>query len=236
MPLRRERAPKNELEEHFGFVSGCTSEAIGKERSAIAYYRNEIRRTLYYKAHFNLARLLAHRGRFTEAVTHYMEAVRRGVGRIFKSDALNNLGLAYSNKGLVAEAINAFRQSIRQNQQSAAPRVNLALELLRHGNRQKGRRALELARRLRRVEPEANKWVAYALIEYDLDARRGVGMLERTLANNPKDWGAMADLSVGYMKLGSYAKARTLARKAKRRAPEDRDVKKQVAVVLGRPK
>jgi tetratricopeptide (TPR) repeat protein len=154
----------------------------------------------------------------------------------FKSDALNNLGLAYSNMELVAEAISAFRQAIRQNPQSAPPRVNLALGFLRHGNRLQGRRALEFAVRLRRVEPEATRWVAYALIEYDLDVRRGVGILERTLAQDPEDWGAMADLAVGYMKLGNYAKARVLATKARRRAPEDRDVKKQVAGVLGRPR
>ena len=64
----------------------------GKDRSAIAYYRNEIRRTSYYKAHFNLARLLSNKSRLNEAVIHYKEATRRGIGRTFKSEALNNLG------------------------------------------------------------------------------------------------------------------------------------------------
>jgi hypothetical protein len=38
------------------------------------------------------------------------------------------------------------------------------------------------------------------------------------------------------MKLRNYAEAQIVARKAKRRAPDDREVEKQVALVLGRPK
>ena len=58
-------------------------------------------------------------------------------------------------------------------------------------------------------------------------------MLEQAVAKNPTDWVAMADLAVGYMKLGQHSKAKSLARRAKRRAPSDHEVMRQVAFVLG---
>lgn len=224
---------ENELEAHSGFVAGCMSQAIGRERSAIAYYRHEIRRTSYFKAHYNLARLLAKRGRLDEAITHYKEAARRSTASTLKSDSLNNLGLAYWRKGARAEAIKALQQSSRANPRSSAPRVNLALELLRWGRRDQALRWLDSAHRLTRSEPETDSWVGYALVEHDLDLRRGVRLLRRALSHDPKNWRAMADLALAYMKLGDRAKAEGLAKRAKQRAPRDAEVRRQVGLVLG---
>ena len=230
--LMDKRAAQTEREAHFGFEYGVVSEAIGRERSAIAYYRHEIRRTSYFKAHFNLAHMLARRGRLSEAIVHYRRAARLSPRGALRSDVLNNLGTAYSRKGLTAKAITAFQQSSRENPRNASPCVNVALQFLLRGDLKRGRRWLDRAHRLRTLDAETDSWVAYALIKYDLGVPKGVRMLERFLVRNPKDWRAVADLAVGYMKLGDHAKAKSLARSAKRRAPKDREVGEQVARVL----
>jgi tetratricopeptide (TPR) repeat protein len=223
---------ENELEAHFPYVCGNVSAALDRERSAIAYFRSEIRRTSYYKAHYDLAILLSKRGRLKEAIFHYRQAARRSRRRADRSDVLNNLALTYARRGLEEEAIKTLRDAIRQNPRSVAPRVNLALQLLSRGDRDQGRRWLEGAFRLRHLETEANaeRWVGYALVEYDLDIRRGVRMLQQRLARNPRDWAAMAVLAVGYMKLGEHRQAKTLAKRAKRRAPDDREVSRQAGI------
>jgi tetratricopeptide (TPR) repeat protein len=233
MPMMRNRSNGAELTAHFGFVAGCTSEAIGRERSAIAFYRHEIRRTSYWKAHFNLARLLSKRSRLREAISHYEEAARRSARRDARSDALNNLGLLYSRKRARQKAIKAFRLAINANRRSSAPRVNLALELIRSSAKADGLQWLESAHRLRRVEPETDAWVGYVLVEYDLDVPRGAKLLELAVARSPENWRAMADLAVAQMKLGNQLKAASLAKRASRLAKGHPDVKRQLHRVLG---
>jgi tetratricopeptide (TPR) repeat protein len=218
----------SEIVAHTSFFYGAASQHLRRERSAIAYYRQEIRRTSYWKAHFNLAFLLAKRGRLKEAVANYKAAARRSDSRVDKSDALNNLGLVYWRQGRRSDAIRAFRQASRANPRSAAPHINAALKLLRSGDTKEGCRWLERARGLRRTEPETESWLGYALVEHDVDVPRGVRTLQRVLKANPNDARAMADLALGYMKLGERARAKSFARRAKRLAPQDDDVNRQV--------
>jgi tetratricopeptide (TPR) repeat protein len=184
-------------------------------------------------AHFNLARLLTKRGRLDEAAVHYRQAVRRSIGTDNTSDTLNNLGLVHSRRGRAAEAIATFRQAVRRNPRSPAPRVNGALEFFRLGDPRQGRLWLQRALELAPIDPNADQFLGYLLIEYDIDPRRGVRILKRALARSPGAARVMADLAVGYMKLGNRLKAKTFASRAKRRAPGDTEVNRQVRLVLG---
>jgi Flp pilus assembly protein TadD len=94
-------------------------------------------------------------------------------------------------------------------------------------------RWLESAHRLRPAERETDSWVGYALVEHDLDLRRGVRLLHRALARNPKDWRALADLALAQLKLGDRAEAEVLAKRAKQAAPRDAEIRRQVGLVLG---
>jgi hypothetical protein len=73
----------------------------------MAYYRSEIRHTSYFKAHFNLARLLAKRRHFKEAERHYTLAALRTRERFVRSDAWNNLGVLYTTLSWPAKAVKA---------------------------------------------------------------------------------------------------------------------------------
>lgn len=186
----------------------------------MAYFRSEIRRTSYYKAHYDLAILLSKRGRVREAILHYKKAARRGATRAERSDALNNLALLFLRKGLTSQAISTFREAIRQNPQNAAPRVNLGFQFLQTGDKRRGQQSLERASRLGRLDPsgQTQRWVGYALIKYDLDVRKGVRMLEQVLARDPTDSATRSDIAVGYMKLGQHVKATSIAGQRKGRA------------------
>lgn len=233
--MNRRAEQNSELQTHFAYACGNLSAAAGRERSAMLYFRQEIRRTSYYKAYYDLAILLARRSRLTEAIRNYKEAARRSTKRTDRSDALNNLALVYARKGRDGDAIKALHEAIRQNPKSAAPRVNLALQLLRRGDRDGGRHWLERAYRLRRFDDttETERWVGYGFIEYDIDIGRGVRILEGALEKNPADSTTIGDLAVGYMKLGHRRKAKRLAQRAKQLAHNNRDVAKQVGFVLG---
>lgn len=221
-----------ELDTHFGFVCGLVAETLGQERSAIAYYRSEIRRTSYFKAHYNLARLLSQRRRWRDAIAHYKQAARRSPDRIVASAALNNLGVVYSRQGRARDALATFRVAVLKNPDDPMPRANGALDLLELGDKTKGQRWLNRAIMLHRHNHDADDLIGYALIAYDSDVRRGVRLLERVLAKDGTNARVLADLAVGYMKLGDSAKARRTAKRARRLAPHDRVVARQIELVI----
>jgi tetratricopeptide (TPR) repeat protein len=220
--------PHSELEQHFSFVLGCFAEGIGSERSAIAHYRNEIRKTGYFKAHFNLARLLAKRGRVRESIAHYRYAVRRARGSD-AADALNNLGLLYLRKDRVADAIRAFQRASRLDRRSGAPLVNAAVVHLRRGEFATAQRWIKRARQRRRLDKEMDKWVGYILIVYDVDVPAGVRLLERARKRAPQDAHILTDLAIGYSKLRRAPAAQHFAKAALRIAPNDSYVKDQTS-------
>lgn len=217
MPIRTPGSA-NELEEHYSFCCGCIQEGTSRERSAIAYYRSEIHGTGYFKARFNLARLLSSRGRVKEAVEQY-KAVARSADRISRADALNNLGNLYLRLRRTREALDCFRRSSRLDPTSAAPRVNAALTYLRAGRVAQGRAWLERAEALRRLDPEVDLWIAYAEIEYGLDVRRGVRVLELAAARKRVDRNALLDLAVGYFRLGDTQRAQSVLKKVAHLSP-----------------
>jgi tetratricopeptide (TPR) repeat protein len=207
MSMKNSETSSNELQAHYSFVCGCVAEAAGNERSAMAYYRGEIRRTGYFKAHFNLARLLSMRDRIDEAVEHYNKAVVRSADKISKADSLNNLGIMYLIKDRTAQALECFRKASRLDDKSAAPRVNAALTYVRRGDLRPGREWLQRAERLRRVDPDTDLWIAYTLIEYGLNVRKGVHLLERFAKKKQVERSALLDLAVGYFRLGDKQRA-----------------------------
>jgi tetratricopeptide (TPR) repeat protein len=213
-------------------VCGIAAWELGVERSAMAYFRSEIRRTSYFKAHFGLAGLLSKRGRLDEAIFHYRQALRRVKDRHLKADVLNNLGTAYGSKDQRPRAIELLRHAATLNPRDPMPLVNLALQYLRLGDAQRGRRALMKAYRLKRRGAETRRWVGYALVEYDLDVRRGIRLLERALRGSPDDAGILADLAVGYQKLSETHRAKALARRAERADSKDPEVERQIRRVL----
>ncbi len=224
---------QSELGAHPNFVYGVIAEIAGRERSAIAHYRIEIRRTSYFKAHGALASLLAKRGRVSEALKHVTQAMRRSPDNRWTSSALNDLALLYSRKGLTEKSIKALKQSIRLNPQDAVPRVNGAIEFLERGDRERGGDWLAEAVRLRKNDRQVDDIVGYLLIAYDFDLRRGIRILEAAIKREPRNARAIADLAVGYMKLGHEPKAKALAKRARRLGPRDREVSRQVALVIG---
>jgi tetratricopeptide (TPR) repeat protein len=241
MPMNDGRNPEHvdrdswELDRHHRFVYGRMAETLGRPRSAFAYYRGEIEATGYYKAHYNLGCLLLARGRLPEAREAFTAAARRaGSDRALAAAAWNNLGVAHQRSGEARTATAAWRIASRLAPRDPTPFVNLGMQALRDGKRSRGLALLQHALRLRTRDPLTRRWVGYALIEWELDARRGVSLLEAARKVWGRDARLLADLSLGHMQLQHLPLARQLVDRAMKIDPHDAVVRRQAAVLRGR--
>ena len=82
------------------------------------------------EAHSNLGVALARRGRSTEAIDHYREALRLDPRQ---TQAYSNLGNALLQQGQVREAIAQFEEGLSIDPADPQARTNLAGALLRDG-------------------------------------------------------------------------------------------------------
>lgn len=200
----------------------------------MAYYRSEIRKTSFVKAHYALARLLRDKGRLDEARRHYQQVLRRGKTRELQAMALNGLGLVRRAEGRTTEALACYRAAARRDPRQAEPLINAATAFLADGHLAQGRAWLQRTLRRGKREPDVDKRVGYCLVEYDVDVRRGVRLLERAVARRDSDAEAWADLAVGYLKMGSLSQARAAARAARTWLPRKEALRKQILNQLRR--
>ncbi len=83
-----------------------------------------------YIAHNNLGAVLAAKGKFQEAISHYSQAIRVKPGY---ADAHNNLGNALAAEGKLQEAISHYSRAIRANPNHAKAHYNVGLALAKQG-------------------------------------------------------------------------------------------------------
>jgi protein O-mannosyl-transferase len=81
-------------------------------------------------AHYNLARYIAKKGRYDEAIFHYRQALAI---RPDDADSLNNLGLLFGINGDLELAIEYFKAAIRIDPDYAKAYFNLGKVLVRQG-------------------------------------------------------------------------------------------------------
>jgi tetratricopeptide (TPR) repeat protein len=222
---------------HYSFDYGVLAQARGNVRSAMAHYRNEIRKTDYFGAHFNLAWLLSRgRRRLREAATHYRCALAaRGVGSVDRAEAWMNLGAVYNRMGRHREAMQAFRKAGRIRPRDPAVTLNVALSLFEAGKYRQGRDWLGRYLRRRFRVFEGDKLAGYLMIAYDTDIPGGVARLRRWLRREPSDALIRADLALAYAKLGRTGLATRYAVQARRLGRiQPVHVQKEVAAALRR--
>lgn len=223
-----------EAERHPSFTMGLLCQAVRNDRRAMLLYRAEIRKTSFYKAHFNLALLLIDRGRLEEAAEQFRFAADRATSNEDVADALYSLASAYAKLGRNDEAVALYRTAARRNLRSGSALVAGAMHLFEMRKYALGRRWLARAYNRRRTDPKVVKGVAYALVEYKTDLKRAVRLIGQWLASQPADAEAHSDLALAYAELQQPVLARKAAKSALRYAGNNADIRDRVAAVLGR--
>jgi Flp pilus assembly protein TadD len=116
---------------------------IWRDSSALWTHALTVQRSAV--AHSNFGRMLALRGKFDEAASHFGQAIRI---RPAYAIAHNNLGLALASQGQLEEATRQYQEAIRLRPRYADPHYNLGLTLAGQGKLVEAvseyRRALEL--------------------------------------------------------------------------------------------
>jgi Flp pilus assembly protein TadD len=223
----KRRPEKFEIVEYPSFAAGAFAQHFRRERSAMAHYRKEIKRTGYWKAHFNLAWLMSRRRRLREAVEHYRLAIRHRPPRLDAAAAWMNLGLAYHQLDRPKEAARALRRALQLDRGNAQTVLNMAMVSFENGDPDEGKECLQRWFRRSERSAEGDDLAAYLLIEYDVDIRKGIRLLGRLLCERPDDAVVRADLARAYVKLGDRRAASRFAREARRLAaknPEHRRI------------
>jgi tetratricopeptide (TPR) repeat protein len=204
---------------HPSFEQGALAQALEQRRNAIRHYRNEIRKTGYWKAHFNLAWLLAATRR-SQAVRHYQRAIQNAKGPRDRARGWQNLGGLWHRMGCFRPARAAYLKAHRLEPDDQATVLNLALLFFEFGRPALGTRWLRRWSPRRSGDPDDDKLGAYLMVTCNVDVRKGVTLLKRALAQQPHDPVVLADLALGHARLGDREMARALARKARRTLPE----------------
>ena len=223
------------MDTHYSFEFGVLAQTGGNIRSAMAHYRNEVRKTGYFGAHFKLAWLLSRgRRRLREAAEHYRCALTaRGVPAMARADAWMNLGTVYNRMGRHREAIQAFHKALRFAPRNRGVALNMALSFFEAGKRQEGQDWLRRYSRQRHREFEDDKLAGYLMITYDVDVRGGVARLRGWLRREPSDALIRADLALAYAKLGRPALVARYAKDARRLSRgQTTSIQKEVAAAL----
>lgn len=128
-------------EAHYGL--GMLAQAEGDTKRAEAEYRLAIRGVAPWEAYRNLSDLLSRRKQFAEAIHYAEEALRRKPGEI---SALQVLAYAYGSSGKFKEAAEICRTLIEMNPAEPIAHLNLGEALCELGEREEGRKELEVAR------------------------------------------------------------------------------------------
>jgi tetratricopeptide (TPR) repeat protein len=171
-------------------------------------------------AHQNLGTQLFARGRTSDALKHYREAVRLDP----ESDQGQfNLALALLNTGQAEASIAHFREAVRLLPDSAEMRNNLGVALLTAGHHVDAivafRRALEL---------DATMWRAHDNLASALKTSgrlpEAVENYDRALQMNPTAWDVYGRLADAHARAGQPAQAIEVLERARRNAYSVGDV------------
>jgi tetratricopeptide (TPR) repeat protein len=132
-------------------VVGCVIAArrqLTHWRDSVALWEHAVEATpASHRAHNNLGHALAKRGRFAEAVPHYVEALRL---KPDYAEAHNNLGYALADQDRVREAIAHYSEALRVLPDYAEAHNNLGVALAGEGNTEE---AVEHLSEAVRIEP-----------------------------------------------------------------------------------
>lgn len=209
-PLETTRNPR--------FMLGVTAQHYGRERSAMAYYRSEIRRTGYWKAHFNLAGLLSRppRRRLREALQHYQAAIACRPPRLDAADAWANIGLLLHTLDRSREALLALSRARRLAANNAKVALDIAMVFFEDNKPARGKEWLRRWAKRGEHSAESDKLAAYLMIQYGVDVHRGVVLLKGLIEAHRQDPVLRADLAVAYAKLDDRRSAQRVARQARR--------------------
>ena len=113
-----------------------------------------------YRGEGNLAMALQDAGRESDAIAHYLEALRINPGFV---DAHDNLGLVLASQGRTAEAIVHYAEALRLNPKDADAHNNLGNVLAEQGKMDDALAHFSDAVRLKPQFPEAHNNLANAL-------------------------------------------------------------------------
>ncbi len=173
-----------------------------------------------WMAENNLGILLAHKGRWREAITEFRKALQ------IKPDdgkAMNNLGNALALEGELGEAIVQFRKAVETNPNDVDAHFNLGNALGAHGESPAAivqyREALELRPANIYILNGLAWWLATAADAGVRNGAEALSLAQKAVKlggdNNPM---ILQTLAAAYAETGRYAEARETARAAEQLA------------------
>ncbi|MGA1826320.1 MAG: tetratricopeptide repeat protein [bacterium] len=144
-----------------------------------------------YVAHNGMGNVLKKKGKITEAIEHYTEAIRLKPANAI---AHNNLGNALKKQGKIREAIEHYREALRINPDYASAYNNLGNAFKKQG---KIEEAMEYYAEALRIDPE------YALAYYNLgNLLRAQGRTNEAIEHYSNALRLDADFIEAYINMG----------------------------------
>lgn len=146
---------------------------------------------------------LVRQGQLDEGI-EYIESALREVPE--KADAHFNLGIAYTLKEDMSQAIRSYQRAIEIDQHYGKAFYNLGTLYLKQGDIQEAILKLEQAAKLL-LDPMKALWNLYEAYRSDGLFTKALANLQRLIELEPDDASLYNHLGICYVKLGDYAKA-----------------------------
>jgi tetratricopeptide (TPR) repeat protein len=181
-----------------------------------------------YRGEGNLAMALQDAGRESDAVAHYLEALRINPGFV---DAHDNLGLVLASQGRTAEAIVHYAEALRLNPKDAAAHNNLGSVLAGQGKIDDALAHFSDAVRLKPQFPQAHNNLANALASQGRTAE-AIDHYSEALRLEPSFADAHNGLGGAFIAQGRIAEAVTHFEDAVRLDPNFLPARHNLATVL----
>lgn len=181
-----------------------------------------------YGVRFELASLLAARGKTEEALSLYEEAASRTPGDVRLA---RDAATVMVNVQQPARAIAVIRRALAERPRSAALLTDLASLLLMTGKSSEGRTHAESALRLRPDDPQVTGRLAECLVNLGRP-REALDLAEHALSRHPRDIGAIRNAAGLASMTGNAARALEVLRAGADRVPTAHFLRAELAGLL----